>query len=112
MAQLALMAAQLVCNLPASGIVGPVIASAIPLSPLNWALFAAWFFYLKLTKASWAQKFKPNTKTLLKIIAMFYFITAIPIYAVLVWIACQGCECSIITLNAFVSAYIYLLVAG
>lgn len=89
MAQLALMAAQLVCNLPASGVVGPVIASLIPVSPLNIIIYASWFLFLKVTKYQWAQKFKTNTKTLLKSALMFYFFTALPLYFILVRIACR-----------------------
>lgn len=89
MAQLVLMAAQLVCNLPAAHIVGPVIASVLPFSPLNLLMYGAWFFFLKLTKIAWFQKFKGNTKTLLKSALMFYFLTALPLYAILVSIACR-----------------------
>lgn len=90
MAQLVLMAAQLVCGLPAAHFVGPVIASCIPVSPINLIMYGAWFFFLKTTKYQWAQKYKGSTKTLLKNALMFYFITALPLYFLLVSIACKA----------------------
>lgn len=90
MAQVVLMAAQMVCGLPGAHVIGPFIASAIPVSPINLLMYLGWCIFLKKTKYQWAQKYRSSTKTLLKSALMFYFFTAIPLYFVIISIACKG----------------------
>ncbi|KAK9826953.1 hypothetical protein WJX74_001533 [Apatococcus lobatus] len=90
MAQLLLAGIQMFCGVPAAPVLGSLLAAAIPVSPINWIVFAAWFLGLKYSKAAWVQRFKGPTKTLLKNTLLFYALTILPLYALIITFACRA----------------------
>lgn len=90
MAQLLLMGAQLACGLPGRQILGPVIASIIPVSPLNIICYLAWLIGLKLSPLKWSKKLAPTWRKAAMWAAVFYFCTMLPLYFIILLIVCRA----------------------
>ncbi len=92
MAQLLLYGVQMVCGLPAAQIIGPVIATILPLSPLNWVIFASSFLYMKYSKATWKNRFvgSRSIKALLKAALVLYCPIAFILYFILIFAVCKA----------------------
>jgi len=90
MAQLVLAAVHMVCGLPAAPIIGPLIMAINPINPINIITYIAWLLGLKLTKAAWAKKLAPTWKKAAAWAVLFYFITVLPLYVLLIVGACHA----------------------
>ena len=90
MATLLLNAVQMFCRVPLAPVVGSVLASLIPANLINVATLLGWFLGIKYSKAAWISKYKGSTKTMLKWAALFYFMTVVPLYAVILFFTCRA----------------------
>lgn len=89
MAQLLLAGFKLVCNLPLAKVIGPPILAMNPINPLNIAVYLAWLLSLKLSKSKWTKSLAPTWRKAALWATLFYFITLIPLYLILLFITCK-----------------------
>lgn len=90
MAQILLAGVKIACGLPARSIVGPVVASAIPIFPLNIVCYLAWLLGLKLSPAKWTKKLAPTWRQAALWALLFYFCTMLPIYFIIIMVVCRA----------------------
>ncbi len=90
MATLLLNAVQMFCGVPLAPVFGSILAACIPVNLVNVAAFAGWFLGIKYSKAAWIQRFKGSTKTMLKWTLLFYALTVLPLYCVILLITCRA----------------------
>lgn len=89
MAQLFLKVVQLGCGLPLgmAYVVGPVIASLMPVNPLNIIVYLAWLLGLRFSKSN---RFGGTWKNAARWAALFYFALMLPLYLVLLAVTCRA----------------------
>lgn len=69
---------------------GSLLAAAVPLSPISWVTFLGWYLGVRYGRAAWLQRFKGTNKTMLKWALLFYFITLVPLYGIIITFACRA----------------------
>ena len=90
MAQLLLVGAQFACGLPAAKVVGPVVASMIPVSPLNLVVYCAWLLGLRLGKTQLSRRLGQTWRRAALWALALYFATMIPLYAIILLFVCRA----------------------
>ena len=83
------------CNLPGHQVIGPVLASVLPISLPNWVAWITWTLVLRFTKnarlKALAQKNgKLSYKKLFGFGLLLGSLTMFPIYFILMFFACRA----------------------